>query len=319
MTMTTETKVLDGGLATELDFAGFDINDDPLWSARLLATNSAAIKQVHKSFLTAGSDVIITSTYQASVPGFQEYLGVSVEEAHKLMDHGVRIAKQACQEFCKEQDIGDSPDRRNPLAAGSVGPYGACLHDASEYTGEYVDSMSIEELQRWHRPRLGQLITSGADMVAIETIPALKEAAALVQLLREFPNTRAWVTFSCKDGLHTCHGESFPEALAAVLKSPQVFAAGANCCPPEHVAPLLQKARELCKDPAKFFIAYPNSGEKWAAGTGWHGKADCRPLSSYIPEWLDLGARWIGGCCRTRPDDIKDIRSSIEQWKKTTG
>ena len=60
-----------------------------------------------------------------------------------------------------------------PFIAGSVGPYGACLHDSSEYTGSYVDDVSREEMKAWHRPRMGALLEAGADMLACETIPAL--------------------------------------------------------------------------------------------------------------------------------------------------
>ena len=56
--------------------------------------------------------------------------------------------------------------------AGSVGPYGACQHDGSEYHGNYVDHMTTEELIEWHRPRVVELLASGADILACETIPA---------------------------------------------------------------------------------------------------------------------------------------------------
>lgn len=116
-------------------------------------------------------------------------------------------------------------DRREPLVAGSVGPYGAFLHDGSEYTGAYEDKMTLEvmqdealclpklpphknikcmfsllsqELKDWHRPQIQCLVKAGADLVAMETIPGLKEAEALVEVLKEFPETKAWLSFSCK-------------------------------------------------------------------------------------------------------------------------
>ena len=86
-----------------------------------------------------------------------------------------------------------------------MGPYGACQHDGSEYTGYYVDHMTRQvnhmtsrdhkatpplpqELEEWHRPRVRRLVEEGADLLACETIPAVKEALALVHLLTtEFP------------------------------------------------------------------------------------------------------------------------------------
>ncbi len=83
--------------------------------------------------------------------------------------------------------------------AGSIGPYGACKADMSEYTGAYVDSMTEEDLIQWHRPRLVALLEAGVDYLAIETFPALLEAKAILKLLKqEAPDIPAWISFSCK-------------------------------------------------------------------------------------------------------------------------
>lgn len=82
--------------------------------------------------------------------------------------------------------------------AGSVGSYGACLHDGSEYSGGYIDTVTEEQLTEWHRPRLIALVEAGIDLFAIETLPALKEALVLCELLKEFPDKKAWITFTCK-------------------------------------------------------------------------------------------------------------------------
>lgn len=55
-----------------------------------------------------------------------------------------------------------------------------------------------EELKDWHRPQVECLAAAGADLLAFETIPSIKEAQAVVELLREFPNSAAWLSFSCK-------------------------------------------------------------------------------------------------------------------------
>lgn len=56
---------------------------------------------------------------------------------------------------------------------GSIGPYGAHLHDGSEYTGNYADSTGKEVIKKWHRPRLDAVIAAGVNALAIETIPCL--------------------------------------------------------------------------------------------------------------------------------------------------
>lgn len=86
-----------------------------------------------------------------------------------------------------------------------MGPYGACQADGSEYTGDYIRHVSTSELKEWHRPRIEVLVRAGVDVLAVETIPAVEEALAILELLREFPETKAWVTFSCKVRLADRH------------------------------------------------------------------------------------------------------------------
>uniref|UniRef100_A0A3B4AJG0 Hcy-binding domain-containing protein n=1 Tax=Periophthalmus magnuspinnatus TaxID=409849 RepID=A0A3B4AJG0_9GOBI len=238
--------ILDGGLATQLEAQGFELGGDPLWSARLLHTNPEAIKDVHYRFLLSGSDVITTATYQASVKGFVQHLGVTCERARELLMSGVHLAKDALQKFISE----------NKTVAGSIGPYGAFLHDGSEYTGDYAKEMSVEHLKSWHCPQLECLNAAGADIIAFETIPSVKEAEAVVQLLREFPNTKAWLSFSCKDEKCISDGSLFSDAVQVALKCPQLVAVGVNCCSPDLVEPVLAKSGTLRKGSKLQFLLY---------------------------------------------------------------
>lgn len=89
------------------------------------------------------------------------------------------------------------PDQLRPLIVGSVGPYGASLHDASEYTGSYADTTSKQTMRQWHLPRISALVEAGVDLLALETIPCRAEAEMLVELIKEFPTVKAWLSFSC--------------------------------------------------------------------------------------------------------------------------
>ncbi|XP_051985994.1 homocysteine S-methyltransferase YbgG isoform X2 [Xyrauchen texanus] len=298
--------ILDGGLATELEASGFQIQGDPLWSARLLHTNPKAIKDAHSRFLQSGSDVITTATYQASIEGFVKHLGLRPEEAQQLIMSGVQLAKETVQEFKSHTSVSD---RREPLVAGSVGPYGAFLHDGSEYTGAYEDRMTMEELKDWHRPQIQCLVKAGADLVAMETIPGLKEAEALVEVLKEFPETKALLSFSCKDSHNISSGRRFSEAVQVACKSTQLVAVGVNCCPPHLVTPLLESAKSHKKADLSW-VVYPNSGEGWDLQTGW--KMEKRTSFAKLSiDWKEQGALWIGGCCRVSPADITELKQLL--------
>lgn len=122
-----------------------------------------------------------------------EYLNLDKANAYKLIKESARIAKRAVDLYMKA-----NPNAKKPLVAGSVGPYGASLHDGSEYTGSYVDKVKKETIMAWHRARFNALTEEGIDLLAIETIPAQAEAEALIDLLKEYPNQKAWLAFQCK-------------------------------------------------------------------------------------------------------------------------
>ena len=100
--------LLDGGLASELELAGCDL-DDPLWSARALLTAPEAVEAAHLAFLRAGADVIITATYQATFEGFAAR-GIQRDRAEALLRRAVRIAMRARDRFLREgldsEDLG---------------------------------------------------------------------------------------------------------------------------------------------------------------------------------------------------------------------
>ncbi|XP_028259290.1 homocysteine S-methyltransferase 1 [Parambassis ranga] len=301
--------ILDGGLATDLETQGIKLQGDPLWSARLLHTDPQAIRDCHYRFLLSGADIITTATYQASIPGFVRHLDVTADRARELLMSGVLLAKDTVKRF--------ETGQRCPLVAGSVGPYGASLHDGSEYTGAYAQEMSIEELKAWHRPQVDCLEAAGADLIAFETIPSLKEAEAVVELLREFPNCKAWLSFSCKDDRCISDGSPFCSAVQVAKTSTQLLAVGVNCCSPAVVEPLLHSARSQLS-PDISWVVYPNSGEEWDTERGWQTS---RKSSASIPElshtWLKQGAALIGGCCRISPAHIAEIRQQLKGCFRT--
>ncbi|KAM9848720.1 homocysteine S-methyltransferase [Aulostomus maculatus] len=301
--------ILDGGLATELEAHGADLQGDPLWSARLLHTAPQAIRDAHYRFLVSGADVITTATYQASITGFVTHLGVSSERAGELLMSGVHLAREAGERFVSH---GHSTGQKRPLVAGSVGPYGAFLHNGSEYTGAYAREMSIEELKAWHRPQVACLVAAGADLIAFETIPSIKEAEALVEQLREFPNSKAWLSFSCKDGRCVSDGSSFRDVVQMATRSTQLVAIGVNCCPPALVEQLLDSAGSLLS-PDMCWVVYPNSGEEWDTERGWQTSGEkCASIPELSHTWVKQGAALIGGCCRIGPPHIAELKRQLK-------
>jgi homocysteine S-methyltransferase len=308
------TLVLDGGLATELEAYGFDLGDT-LWSARLLLDAPEAIRQVHLDYLAAGADCIISASYQATITGFMGR-GMSEAQAVELIRLSVQIAVDARDEFWAKAE--NRRNRIRPIVAASVGPYGAALADGSEYTGDY--DLDETGLYTFHRQRWLILANSaaggaaGADMLACETIPSYPESQALARLLVETPERAAWFSFSCRDGQHISDGTPLVDCIASLNDMAQVAAVGINCTPPRYIPSLLALAREATDKP---IIVYPNSGETYdARNHRWLGKSVPAEFGTYSREWRKAGATLIGGCCRTRPDHIRQIRDRMDRRKQ---
>ena len=296
--------VLDGALATELEGRGADLRD-PLWSARVVLEQPSLIRAVHDDYFSAGADVATSATYQATFEGLAQR-GLNARDATAVMMQAVQIAIESRDAHWAAH--GTDAGAVKPLVAASVGPYGAFLADGSEYVGNYA--LDVPALVAWHRPRFAVLASSGADVLACETIPCGAEARAYLQLLDEHPDARAWMAFTARDGAHLANGERFADVVRECGAHRQVVAVGVNCTAPQHVAALIRVAHDA-SDAA--IIVYPNSGETYDAAThGWLPSDVCASFGEEAARWLSAGATIVGGCCRTTPADIRRVRELVD-------
>jgi homocysteine S-methyltransferase len=299
--------LLDGGLATALEAKGLDL-DDPLWSARLLIEDPDAIRQVHLEFLEAGADVIATVGYQASLPGFAAR-GIERDEGVRLLELATRLAVEARDAFWAAPE--NRVDRRRPLVAASVGPYGAFLADGSEYRGDY--DIGRNELVAFHQERWHLFADGDADLLACETVPSAVEAEALLELLRHTPDADAWISFSCRDGTRISDGTPIAEIAARCRGIDNLVALGVNCTKPRYVSSLIGEIRSAADLPV---IVYPNAGEEYDVETrSWReasgGTAGDAALPQLALGWVEAGATGVGGCCRVTVGDVAALRSAF--------
>jgi len=293
-------RVLDGGMATELELHGCNISG-PLWSAHVLAESPETIEEVHFRYLEAGADCILTASYQVSAMGYAE-LDQPPEAAATALRQSVELAVAA-----RERYRGQSP--RPVWIGASLGPYGAALHDGSEYHGNY--KADFAELVRFHAERLAVIETTEADFVALESVPSLEEAEAIVEALHQHPMVHGWISFTCRDEQHVSHGEKLAHCGEYLDRQKQVVAVGINCTQPRFIRPLIG---ELKQGTLKPIVVYPNSGEGWdAEHRCWTGTSDAAGFGLLAREWTQAGAQVIGGCCRTGPEHIRAIRESLTE------
>ncbi len=289
------TVVLDGGLSNQLESVGHDLSDE-LWSARLLAEDPEAIVQAHLGYFEAGADVAITSSYQATFEGFARR-GIGRERAAELLALSVELGREAAR---RARAAGVE---RQLWVAASVGPYGAMLADGSEYRGRY--GLTVDELERFHRPRLEVLAAARPDVLALETVPDADEARELLRAASGL-GVPAWLSYSVA-GDRTRAGQPLDEAFALAADVDEIIAVGVNCCAPDDVDHAVGTAARVTGKPV---VVYPNSGEAWdAEARAWTGRSTF--TAEQVTGWQRAGARLIGGCCRVGPDVITALADTI--------
>ncbi len=290
--------VLDGGMATELERRGFDLSG-PLWSAHVLESAPEAIAAVHRDYLEAGADCLLTASYQVSAEGFLQ-LGRDPRDAANAAARALRSSVAIAEKVRSDYQAGSS---RRIWIAASLGAYGAMLHNGAEYHGNY--DCSFAELVGFHNRRIAVLAGTNADFLAFESIPSLEEARAILAALQPYPDVPAYISFTCRDGTHVSHGETLQVCAELLDKQPQIIGIGVNCTRPELIGSLTSQLAQVTSKP---IIVYPNSGEQWdAVHRCWQGNGQIQEFGQLARTWRRAGAQWIGGCCRTGPEHVRAV------------
>lgn len=285
--MFPSSTLLDGGFSTALEELGNTL-DTSLWSGELLKSHPEQVRAAHKLFVDAGAQILITSAYQITYPGCAAF-GWGKEDVDKALWDSTELARFP-----------------GVKVAASVGPYGAYLADGSEYRGNY--GLSKDELKDFHRDRLKALIATKPDLLAVETIPEITEARAIIELLQEIDSSMSfWISFSCKSEDELSSGEKFSDAVALVNSASSAIAVGINCTKPAFITPLLKSASSVIP-----YVVYPNSGREWdAVAKKWFGPTGSGFEATDIQAWKSLGAMIIGGCCGVSPKDLSELGKII--------
>ena len=122
-------------------------------------------------------------------------------------------------------------------------------------------------------------------------------------------NAECWISFSCKNEMEISEGTKIAECAKKLNKFECVKAIGINCTAPNFVEDLIREVKSATNKP---IIVYPNSGEDYDPVTKtWHGSAGEKTYGDWAMDWKNAGATIIGGCCRTKPEDIKAVYNIV--------
>jgi methionine synthase I (cobalamin-dependent)/5,10-methylenetetrahydrofolate reductase len=279
----------DGAMGTVLYARGIFINR---CYDELNLSDPALILSIHEEYLQSGAEILETNTFGANRFRLARH-GLASRTA-EINEAGVRLAREAA-EHLKDKQAGDA------WVAGSVGPLGVHL--------EPLGKTSFEEARAAFAEQIAALAAAGADMLMIETMPALNEAReALLAAKTTAPNLPAFVMVTVDDDGNCLDGSS-PEHAAALLTEWGADAIGCNCSTgPATVLTAIEAMRAVTSLP---LVAMPNAGMPRAI----EGRNIylCSPeyMASFARKAIKAGAQYIGGCCGTTPNHIRAMKSAI--------
>jgi methionine synthase I (cobalamin-dependent) len=276
--------LFDGGMGSTIVSLGLPEGECPeSWNL----THSEVIREIHRKYLEAGSDVIETNTFGANRLRLASFgYDAQVEEINA---RAVEIAKEVCPE--------------DKFVAGNIGPCGGFLKPVGKF--------SIEELEESFLEQVKALAFAQVDFFSIETMYDLREALAVVRAVKRVSDLPIFVsmTFDKKPkGYFTMMGNTLSE-FAREAKKAGADVIGANCTLGSDG--MIGLVEELRKNTDLPIIAQPNAGKPELIQKRLTYPQNPKSFAEDTIKIVKMGANFVGGCCGTTPEFISEIRKRL--------
>ncbi|ADQ39849.1 homocysteine S-methyltransferase [Caldicellulosiruptor acetigenus I77R1B] len=279
------TVIFDGAMGTELLNRGFSL-DFPLEWANV--TRPELVKQIHTDYILAGASSIETNTFGANecklkVFGFEN-------EVERINRSAVRIAKETADD--------------KVYVIGSVGPLGKPVGSGFE-----IDDRRAKEV---YKRQLYFLLDEGVDAIIFETAASTHEVQIAIEALKDLNDEIPYIIqFSFTKDLSTIYGEDIYRVIE-FLKSTDADVVGLNCGNgPQKTLEALKIFSQNLKGP---FSVQPNAGYPQLVQGRLVYSTSAKYFASFVPEYIKLGAKVVGGGCGTTPEHIKAIKEKVKEF-----
>lgn len=280
--------VFDGAMGTILYGKGVFVNvcyDD------LNLKQPKLIREVHEAYLSAGAEILETNTFGAN-PIKLKHFGLD-EQTEEINTAAARIAV-------------DAADGRASVV-GAIGPLGARI--------EPFGPTALEEARQHFRRQATGLLEGGVDAFLLETFSDLAEIHEALLAVREVSDLPVITQMTIGEDLKTGYGTDVA-TIAIRLTEWDADVIGLNCS----VGPsgILEAVEQLTEHTDKPISAQPNAGTPKAVDDRKIYLATPEYMATYAKFITEAGARFVGGCCGTTPDHIREIRNYVASTQTRT-
>jgi len=287
----TNILYLDGGMGTLLQEKGLKPGELPeRWNIQ----HPDIIKEIHKQYFDAGSNVVNTNTFGANLLKFTDC------ELEEIIKTALIIAKEAALE---------SSGAQPKWVALDIGPSGKLLKPYGDL--DFEDAVSL----------FGRIVKIGAkygaDLVFIETMNDSLETKAALLAAKENSSLPVFVSNAYGEDGKLMTGAS-PSAMVAMLEGMGADVIGVNCSlGPKALLPVVKEYAEYASVP---LLVKPNAGMPKSIDGKTVYELTEEKFSMEVEELLKIGVCAAGGCCGTTPNYIKDLvsKTALIYHRKTT-
>lgn len=274
--------LMDGATGTELERRGVETSS-AIWSAMASFDTPSLLENIHREYIEVGAEIITANTFRSQRRAMQK-VGRGADSEH-LTQAAVDIARKAVQE-----------SGRTVFVAGSMAPLEDC------YSPQLVPPDN--ELRREHAEMANSLAAVGVDLLFVETMNTVREAAAAAEAAKT-TGLPFGVSFVCRNDGRLLSGESITDAVA-VMETFEPNFLSVNCTPAQSLGLALEEMAIATKRP---IAAYGNNGHS-DDFADWEVNENVGPqeYARLVATWQQQGASLLGGCCGTTPDHIAAIQ-----------
>lgn len=278
-----ELLFFDGGMGTLLQERGLGPGELPeTWNL----IHPDVIRDIHRSYIEAGSDIVLTNTFGANALKFHDD-GCSLEE---IVKKGVENVKRAAEE---------AETGRTIYTALDIGPTGKLLKPMGDLAFETAYE-AFKEVMIWGEE-------AGADLIHIETMSDTYELKAAVLAAKENTSLPVFATAIFDERGKLLTGADVP-SVVALLEGLRTDAIGINCgMGPEQMIPVLEQFLKYSSLP---LIVKPNAGLPKQRNGETYYDVDPEQFAELMKRITQMGAAVIGGCCGTTPGHIRRMREN---------
>lgn len=278
-------EIFDGAMGTMLQAGGLKAGACP----ELMNVDAPeVVKKIHRAYIEAGSTIIETNTFGAS----------SVKLAHYGLSSRVRELNFAAVKIAKSAG--------NVKVAGSIGPTGKFIAPLGDLDFDDAYKIFYEQAEA--------LAEAGADFLIIETCIDIQEMRAALLASKNACNLPIICQLSYSEDGRTVTGTD-PKSAAVILDAMGASVIGVNCSlGPEQLVPVVKILAENCRVPIS---VQPNAGMPYLEDGKTKFPMDAKTFGAWGKALVEAGATYLGGCCGTTPEHIKELANVVKDLSPT--